>query len=42
VVEWRYFVGLSEAEVAAALGVTDRTVRRLMEKAQVLLKAMLD
>ena len=34
VVELRYFGGLSEAEVAAALGVTDRTVQRDWQKAR--------
>lgn len=37
VVEMRYFAGMSEAEIAAALGVTDRTVRRDWEKARLLL-----
>lgn len=37
VVEMRYFAGMTEAEVAAALGVTDRTVRRDWEKARLLL-----
>jgi len=37
VVEMRYFAGMSEAEMAAALGVTDRTVRRDWEKARLLL-----
>jgi RNA polymerase sigma factor (TIGR02999 family) len=41
VVEMRYFVGLSDAEIAAALGVTDRTVRRDWEKARLLLAAAL-
>jgi RNA polymerase sigma factor (TIGR02999 family) len=41
VVEMRYFAGLSEQEVAAALGVTDRTVRRDWEKARLLLAAAL-
>lgn len=41
VVEMRYFAGLTETEIAAALGVTDRTVRRDWEKARVLLAAML-
>jgi RNA polymerase sigma factor (TIGR02999 family) len=41
VVEMRYFVGLTEGEIAGALGVTDRTVRRDWEKARVLLAAML-
>jgi RNA polymerase sigma factor (sigma-70 family) len=37
VVEMRYFVGMTEPEIAAALGVTDRTVRRDWEKARLLL-----
>jgi RNA polymerase sigma factor (TIGR02999 family) len=37
VVEMRYFGGLTEDEIAAALGVTTRTVRRDWEKARVLL-----
>src|SRR5262245_6008392 len=37
VVEMRYFAGLTEVEIAAALGVTDRTVRRDWEKARLLL-----
>jgi RNA polymerase sigma factor (TIGR02999 family) len=41
VVEMRYFAGLSEEEIAAALGVTDRTVRRDWEKARLLLAAAL-
>jgi len=41
VVELRYFAGLTEAEIAAALGQSERTVRRLWEKARVLLAAML-
>jgi RNA polymerase sigma factor (TIGR02999 family) len=41
VVEMRYFAGLTEDEVATALGLTDRTVRRDWEKARVLLAAML-
>jgi DNA-directed RNA polymerase specialized sigma24 family protein len=34
VVEMRYFGGLTEAEIAEALDVTDRTVRRDWEKAR--------
>ena len=34
VVEMRYFGGLTEQEIAAALDVTDRTVRRDWEKAR--------
>jgi len=34
VVELRWFVGLSEAEIAASLGLSDRTVRREWEKAR--------
>lgn len=37
VVEMRYFAGLKETEIAAALGVTERTVRRDWEKARLLL-----
>jgi RNA polymerase sigma factor (TIGR02999 family) len=37
VVEMRYFGGMKETEIAAALGVTDRTVRRDWEKARLLL-----
>jgi RNA polymerase sigma factor (TIGR02999 family) len=37
VVEMRYFAGMKEAEIALALGVTDRTVRRDWEKARLLL-----
>jgi RNA polymerase sigma factor (TIGR02999 family) len=41
VVEMRYFAGMKEAEIAEALGVTDRTVRRDWEKARLLLAAAL-
>lgn len=41
VVEMRFFAGMTEAEVADALGVTDRTVRRDWEKAKLLLTAAL-
>jgi RNA polymerase sigma factor (TIGR02999 family) len=41
VVEMRYFGGYSEAEIAEALGVADRTVRRDWEKARLMLLAML-
>ncbi len=41
VVEMRYFGGLTEADIAAALGVTERTVRRDWEKARLLLFAVL-
>jgi RNA polymerase sigma factor (sigma-70 family) len=37
VVEMRYFAGMTETEIAAALGITDRTVRRDWEKARLLL-----
>jgi RNA polymerase sigma factor (TIGR02999 family) len=40
-VEMRYFGGFTEAEIAAALGVTDRTLRRDWLKASALLRAML-
>jgi len=41
VVEMRYFAGLTDAEIASALGVTDRTVRRDWERARLLLAQML-
>lgn len=41
VVEMRYFAGMDEAEIAEALGVTERTVRRDWQKAKLLLKAAL-
>jgi len=37
VVEMRYFAGMTETEIAAALGVNDRTVRRDWQKAKLLL-----
>ena len=42
VVEMRYFGGLTEPEIALALGVTDRTVRRDWEKARLLLREALE
>jgi RNA polymerase sigma factor (TIGR02999 family) len=42
VVEMRYFAGLSEAEIAALLGVGERTVRRDWQKARLLLSVALD
>ncbi len=41
VVEMRYFAGYTEAEIALALGITDRTVRRDWERARLLLMAAL-
>jgi len=41
VVEMRYFAGLSDLEIGAALGVADRTVRRDWERARLLLAEML-
>ena len=41
VVELRYFGGLSEAEVAASLGVTERTVQRDWQKARMFLSLAL-
>lgn len=41
VVEMRYFGGLSENEIAQALGVTDRTIRRDWDKARLLLSMSL-
>jgi RNA polymerase sigma factor (TIGR02999 family) len=37
VVEMRYFGGMSEPEIASALGLTERTVRRDWRKARLLL-----
>ena len=42
IVELRYFGGLSDAEIAEALGLSERTVRRDWEKARLLLSAALD
>lgn len=39
VVEMRYFAGLREQDIAASLGVSERTVRRDWEKARLLLRA---
>lgn len=41
VVEMRYYAGMSEAEIADALGLSERTVRRDWEKARALLRTML-
>ena len=41
VVEMRYFAGMNEGEIAEALGLTERTVRRDWEKAKIILAAAL-
>lgn len=41
VVEMRYFAGLTDQEIASALGITDRTVRRDWDRARLLLAGML-
>ena len=41
VVEMRYFAGMNESEIAEALELTDRTVRRDWEKAKLILSAAL-
>ena len=41
VVEMRYFAGLSDDEIGAALGMTGRTVRRDWDRARALLAGML-
>ncbi len=41
IVEMRYFAGLTELEVADALGITERTVRRQWVKARLMLAAAL-
>lgn len=42
IVELRYFAGLSEPEIAAALGISVRTVSREWERARALLRAILN
>jgi RNA polymerase sigma factor (TIGR02999 family) len=42
VVEMRYFAGFTEAEIGAALGLTDRTIRRDWTKACLLLRSLLE
>ena len=41
VVEMRYFGGLSESEIAASLGLTERTVQRDWQKARLFLRVAL-
>jgi RNA polymerase sigma factor (TIGR02999 family) len=41
VVEMRYFGGFEEREIAAALGLTERTVRRDWKRAQLMLQVMI-
>jgi RNA polymerase sigma factor (TIGR02999 family) len=41
-VEMRYFGGMTEAEIAEVLGITDRTIRRDLAKARLLLRAALE
>jgi DNA-directed RNA polymerase specialized sigma24 family protein len=38
----RYFAGFTEAEIGAALGLTDRTIRRDWTKACLLLRSLLE
>ena len=42
IVELRYFGGLSDVEIADALGLSERTVRRSWEKARLMLAAALE
>ena len=42
IIELRYFGGLTEVEIAQALDVTERTVRRDWQKGQLLLRAILE
>lgn len=42
VVEMRYYAGMTDAEIAEVLGLTDRTVRRDWEKARGILRTMLE
>jgi RNA polymerase sigma factor (sigma-70 family) len=41
IVEMRYFGGMTDLEIASALGITDRTVRRDWQKARLLLATAL-
>jgi RNA polymerase sigma factor (sigma-70 family) len=41
IVEMRYFAGMKETEIAEALSLTERTVRRDWEKARMILAAAL-
>ncbi len=41
VIELQYFAGMTEVEIAAALGLSDRTVRRDIDRARLLLRALL-
>ncbi len=41
IVEWRYFAGLTEAQIAQALNLSERTVRRDWEKARAFLAVAL-
>ena len=41
VVEMQYFGGMTDGEIASALGVSNRTVRRDWEKARLLLRVAL-
>jgi RNA polymerase sigma factor (TIGR02999 family) len=41
VVEMRYFAGFTDVEIASALGITDRTVRRDWDRARMLLGTIL-
>ena len=42
IVELRYFAGMEYAEIASALGISERTVYREWERARAFLQAMLD
>jgi RNA polymerase sigma factor (TIGR02999 family) len=42
IVEMRYFGGFSENEIAEVMDLTDRTIRRRLEKAHALLQALMD
>jgi RNA polymerase sigma factor (TIGR02999 family) len=42
IVEMRYFAGMRDTEIAEALGVTDRTIRREWDKARRLLREALE
>jgi DNA-directed RNA polymerase specialized sigma24 family protein len=42
VVEMRYFLGLGDEEIGAALGASGRTIRREWERARLLLASIME
>lgn len=42
IVEMKYFAGMTEMDIAESMGVTDRTVRRIWQRAKIWLRAALE